>query len=339
MAGLDPDPSRRPLIDCLQPEHINFNALEEIAIEHFASRVWQGGVPARDIVFRGTFVVSTLFCFRTDSDSPPFQFMMKFPLAAFLASTFLSNLASAQEVPQKTGLPIPGEAFAVSGRQAFLIPSEKAPADRPKPWVWYAPTLNGLPGRAEQWMFEKFLAAGISIAGIDVGESYGSPDGRKFFTDLYSELTSKRGYSAKPVLLARSRGGLMTLAWAAENAEKVAAWAGIYPVSNIASYPGIARAATSYHLTEAQLTETLSLHNPIDRLKLLAEAAVPFFAIHGDADKLVPLEKNSAILSERYSALKAPMQLIVSPGQGHNMWPGFFESEELVAFVKKHAAP
>ena len=30
-----------------------------------------------------------------------------------------------------------------------------------------------------------------------------------------------RGYSARPVLLGRSRGGLMTLSWAAKWAEKV----------------------------------------------------------------------------------------------------------------------
>ena len=32
------------------------------------------------------------------------------------------------------------------------------------------------------------------------------------------------------------------------------------------------------------------------------------------------------------------MQLIVPPGQGHNMWPGFFQSQELVDFVTSHAA-
>lgn len=264
---------------------------------------------------------------------------MRLPITLLVAAFLLGNLASAQDFPQKKGLPVPGETLAVSGRQAFLIPAEQAPVGRLKPWVFYAPTLNGLPGKAEQWMFERFLAAGISIAGIDVGESYGSPDGRKFFNDLYAELTSNRGYSTKPVLLARSRGGLMTLSWAAENPGKVAAWAGIYPVSNIASYPGIARAAGSYHLTEAQLAETLSQHNPIDRLKPLAEAGVPLFAIHGDSDATVPLDKNSAILKSRYTEMKAPMELLIPPGQGHNMWPGFFESEELVAFVKKHASP
>jgi hypothetical protein len=33
------------------------------------------------------------------------------------------------------------------------------------------------------------------------------------------------------------------------------------------------------------------------------------------------------------------MTLIVPRDQGHNMWPGFFESEELVQFVVRHARP
>ncbi|RFC43659.1 MAG: Prolyl oligopeptidase family protein [Verrucomicrobia bacterium] len=264
---------------------------------------------------------------------------MKRTLLALLAATASFSVTRAVDLPEKKGLPFPGETLSVSRRQAFLISSEKAPAEGPRPWVWYAPTLFGLPGDAEKWIFERLLASGIAIAGIDVGESYGSPEGRQCFSELYAELTTKRGYSHKPVLLARSRGGLMTLGWAAENPERVAAWAGIYPVSNISSYPGIKRAAPSYKLTEAELTEQLDKHNPIDRLKPLAEAGIPFFAIHGDSDKIVPLETNSALLKERYTALNGSMELTVPAGQGHNMWPGFFESEEMVAFIKRHALP
>lgn len=186
-------------------------------------------------------------------------------------------------------------------------------------------------------MFQRFLDSGIAIAGIDVGESYGNPQGRLLYSSLHQELTQQRGYSAKPVLLARSRGGLMTLAWAADNPDKVAAWAGIYPVTNIASYPGIARAASAYQTDAAGLTEQLPQHNPIDRLKPLANANIPLFAIHGDSDKLVPLDKNSGVVKERYNALGGSMHLIVPEGQGHNMWNGFFECQELVDFVKKHA--
>ena len=74
-------------------------------------------------------------------------------------------------------LPIAGEVFSVKGCTAFLIPPEQATAGNETPWVWYAPTLPGLPGPEEKWMFQKFLNAGIAVAGIDVGESHGSPAG------------------------------------------------------------------------------------------------------------------------------------------------------------------
>jgi hypothetical protein len=35
--------------------------------------------------------------------------------------------------------------------------------------------------------------------------------------------------------------------------------------------------------------------------------------------------------------LGGTMQLIVPKGQGHNMWTGFFQCAELVAFVKARA--
>jgi pimeloyl-ACP methyl ester carboxylesterase len=185
-------------------------------------------------------------------------------------------------------------------------------------------------------MFEQFRSAGIAVAGIDVGESYGSPTGQKYFSALHDKLVA-RGYSKKPVLLGRSRGGLMTLAWAASNPSKVGAFAGVYPVCDIASYPGIAKAAGAYELTPELLKERLAGFNPVDRLAPLAKAGVPLFFIHGDVDKVVPLEANSGLAAERYKALGGDAQLIVPAGQGHNMWTGFFQCAELVAFVKKHA--
>lgn len=77
--------------------------------------------------------------------------------------------------------------------------------------MWYAPTLPNLPAAEEHWMFEQFQKAGISVAGMDVGESYGSPAGRNLYTAFYTEMTTRRDFAAKPVMLGRSRGGLMTL--------------------------------------------------------------------------------------------------------------------------------
>lgn len=232
-------------------------------------------------------------------------------------------------------LPVPAEVFPVEGHAAFIIVPENP--SHPLRWVWYAPTLQGLPGVEERWMFERFVNAGIAIAGIDVGESFGSPDGRKLYTALFEELTERRGFSGKPIMLGRSRGGLMTLNWIVGNPDKTSGFAGIYPVCNLESYPGLAKACGAYHMTREQLGAKLADHNPIERLEPLAKAGVPLFAIHGDVDELVPLDKNSGEMKKRYDALGGRMKLVVPRRQGHNMWEGFFQCRELVDFVIKNA--
>ena len=241
--------------------------------------------------------------------------------------------ASAEQVvtPGSKTLPLPGEAFQLDGLDAFVIMPPDAKEDIP--WVWYAPTLRGLPARSEVWMFERFLAKGIAIAGIDVGESYGSPKGTELYTKFYDHLLKKHDFREKPCLLARSRGGLMLYSWAVEHPQSVGGVAGIYPVCNIASYPGVARAAGAYGLTAEQLKAELTKHNPIDRLKSLAKAGVPVFHIHGDSDKVVPLEANSAELAKRYREFGGPAEIDVVKGQGHNMWEGWFESQKLTDFA------
>jgi len=263
---------------------------------------------------------------------------MKAKRECLLCSLLLVSLAThamtgedATSVKKK--LPLPGVVFQVEGRTAFLILPKERAQGVPTPWVWYAPTLPRLPGPEERWMFEKFLAAGIAIAGVDVGESYGSPKGRAIYSALHKELVGKRGLSKKACLLPRSRGGLMLYNWGCENADSVACVAGIYPVCNVTSYPGVAKACRAYEMTAAELTAQLAKHNPIDRLAPLAKAKVPIFHIHGDKDSVVPLKDNSGEVAKRYRALGGAMELVVPPGQGHNMWKGFFQCQELVDFV------
>ena len=261
------------------------------------------------------------------------------PYRVLLLLLFLLNLVPAMAEDQSKMLPLPGEVFKVEGAAAFVILPDAKPGGPPIPWVWYAPTLPGLPGKEEQWMFERFTKAGIAIAGIDVGESFGNPAGRALFTAFHAHLTTTRGFAPKAVMLARSRGGLMALCWAAEHPDKIAAFAGIYPVCNLASYPGLEKAAGAYHLSAGELAARLVEHNPPDRLAPLAKAGVPFFAIHGDKDEVVPLEANSLEIQKRYSALGGRMHLIIPAGQGHNMWSGFFECQALVDFVTATAVP
>jgi len=263
------------------------------------------------------------------------------PLGALCAETAQGAKRDADTAKPQKALPLPGEVFEVDGRTAFVIlpAAGNLHTNRPTPWVWYAPTLPALPEAREQWMFERFLAAGIAVAGVDVGESYGNPQGRAHFTAFYRELVERRGFSRKPCLLARSRGGLILYNWAAEHPDSVGCIAGIYPVCNLRSWPGLNKACGAYGLSAEQLDKQLAQHNPIDRLAPLAKAGVPIFHIHGDTDDVVPLQDNSGLLASRYRELGGAMRLRIPPGQGHNVWDGFFQCRELVEFVIAHASP
>jgi len=255
-------------------------------------------------------------------------------LALSLSLTTLS-FGQAEITAGNKKLPLTGESFRLNGHDAFVILPKKV--DKETPWIWYAPTLPLLPAKEEAWMFERFLAKGIAIAGIDVGESYGSLAGRKIYSDFYQHLVTNRKFSKKPCLLARSRGGLMLYNWAVENPGKVGGIAGLYPVCNVTSYPGIVKTAKEYEMTVSELEAQLHQHNPIDRLKPLAEAGVPILHLHGDSDKIVPHEKNTAIIAERYKKLGGTIEVQLVKDQGHNMWKGWFQSEKLATFAIERA--
>ena len=71
-----------------------------------------------------------------------------------------------------------------------------------------------------------------------------------------------------------------------------------------------------YGLTEA---EALAYrHNPIDNLAPLAKAGVPVLSVVGDADDVVPLRENTAIVEKRYKALGEPITVIVKKGVDHH---------------------
>ncbi len=238
------------------------------------------------------------------------------------------------------GLALPeGENFTVEDHPAFVFLPPTDKRTTPQPWIFYAPTLPGLPDEAERWMHEQFLAAGIAVAGVDVGEAYGSPKSLAVFDALYRELADRRGFAEKPGLLGRSRGGLWMTGWALANPDRVAGIAGIYPVFDFRSYPGIEKVAPAYGFTPDELGARADEFNPIMRIGELARARIPVILIHGDADRIVPLEENSTEFVRRYreAGAESLVQLIVLEGQGHNFFEGFFRSQTVVDFVISHA--
>ena len=236
-----------------------------------------------------------------------------------------------------TKLPLPAECFAVNGRNAFVMTPEQPAAGNP--WVWYAPTLNAYPHQSQQYYFEQLLAHGIAVAGYDLGEARGAPGSSGKFTDFYEAMLEK-SYSAKPVLLGQSRGGLMMLCWAFRNPDKVGAFAGIYPVCNIASWPLLGSKGTvlaDYGMSEEAILKQLDLYNPPANMTALAKAGVPMFIIHGDSDRVVPYRDNSALIKTAYEKAGGDIEVKMGPGKGHAEVPEFFRDQDLLKFIFKQA--
>ena len=225
----------------------------------------------------------------------------------------------------------------VAGHDAYLALPEGVDAGQKTPWLWYCPSDYKLPGKLEQWMMKQCLDNGIAVAGIDVKGDFGTPAGRKIFTAFHKELTEKHGLTKKACMLARSYGGTQMYNWAAEHPESVACLAGIYPVCNLASYPGMKSAAGKYGMSQEEFAKELKSHNPIDRLAPLAKAKVPIYHNTGDVDTLVPPMDNSFLVEKRYKSLGGPMTVTIFEGQGHNYWTGFFEDQAMADFIIKHA--
>jgi len=255
---------------------------------------------------------------------------------AVLCSAWLVRAAElVRAALPSTRLELPGENFEVNGRPAFLYLPEPSKRSNPQPWIFYAPTLPPYPDAGERWMHEHFLEAGVAVAGIDVGEAYGSPESHKHFDALYDELVNRRNFAKKVVLLGRSRGGLWVSSWAIANPSRVAAIAGIYPVFDFTTYPGLEKAAPAYGLSADALKARQDEFNPIKRVSLLAQAKIPVFLIHGDSDKVVPLEPNSGAFLKEYQKAGAESLITLQTleKQGHNIYEGFFRSQALVDFV------
>ncbi len=225
--------------------------------------------------------------------------------------------------------------FLVDGHMGFVVEPVVPAINGKKPWVWYAPTIGNYPNKSNSWLFERLGQHGFWICGIDVGESCGSPAGCDVYSKFYDTLMVRYHLDPKACLIPQSRGGLMLYNWAEEpgNSIKVSRIAGIYPVCDLSSYPGASRGAAAYGMSPDSFMLHIKEHNPIDRLKPLSEAGVRIFHIHGDNDVVVPVNKNSQVIYDRYKAMGGDVTLVIIPGKGHEEIPEYFQSQELLNFL------
>ena len=230
--------------------------------------------------------------------------------------------------------------FQVDGRRCWVV-APKSPAPG-RPWIWRARFFGHEP-QADIAL----LKHGFHVAYCDVAGLFGSPQAVRHWTAFYRVMTEEHGFAKRPALEGMSRGGLIIYNWAAAHPDKVACIYGDAPVVDFKSWPagkgkgkGSPKAwmdcLKAYGLTEA---EALAYkRNPIDNLAPLAQAGVPLLHVVGDADVVVPVAENTAILEQRYRPLGGRIQVIHKPGVGHHPH-SLKDPAPIVAFVLKHCRP
>ena len=208
----------------------------------------------------------------------------------------------------------------MDGYQGLLVRPKQVANGRP--WIWRARFFGH-----EPQVDLALLEEGFHLAYCDVADLFGSPLAVERWNSFYQRMTSEYQLSARPVLEGMSRGGLIIYNWAAANPDKVACIYADAPVCDIRSWPGGKKLGPgnaqawqqclkAYGLTDA--TALQARVNPIDNLEPLAKAQVPLLHVVGDADEVVPVEENTAILEERYRELGGSIQVIHKPGVGHH---------------------
>lgn len=215
--------------------------------------------------------------------------------------------------------------FEYQNRKCVIVaPRKKAEGN---PWIWRARFFGH-----EPQLDVALLEHGFHVAYIDVAGLFGSPKAVGIWNGFYGHVTSTYNFDSRPVLEGMSRGGLIIFNWAKVNPQKVSCIYGDAPVCDIKSWPGgngkgkgsadaWRQCLAAYGMTELQATDSNSAAsrcNPIDGLDGLAKAGVPILCVVGDADDVVPVEENTAILEQRYRELGGSIQVIHKPGVGHH---------------------
>jgi len=210
--------------------------------------------------------------------------------------------------------------FTRDGRSCIVVAPKAAAQGRP--WIWRARFFGHEP-QTDLALLER----GYHVAYVDVAGLFGAPEAVAIWDRFYGYLTQEHGFARRVALEGMSRGGLIVYNWAAKNPEKVCCIYADAPVCDIRSWPGGKGAGAghassweqcleAYGLTESQaLTAACS---PIDQLEPLARAQVPLLHVVGDADEVVPVAENTAVLEQRYRAFGGSILVIHKKGVGHH---------------------
>lgn len=227
--------------------------------------------------------------------------------------------------------------FLLEGREALVVfPKE---AVKGHPWVWRAEFFDAF-AQADMALLDQ----GWAIAYFALSNQYGCPGAVEKMNMFHNHVTHTYGLARKAALFGFSRGGLYAFNYAAAYPENVMLLYLDAPVLDIRSWPGGKGAGIGSPTEWEQCLEVYDIAeeeadkfrgSPLDNIAPVAQAGIPILIVAGDADEVVPLAENAAILEARYRKLGGQITMIVKPGVGHH--PHSLEDPRpIVEWIQEH---
>lgn len=180
---------------------------------------------------------------------------------------------------------------------------------------------------------EDLLDHGFYHVHIDAFAYKASPEGIRIMSKFQDFLQSL-GLSEKANLIGMSWGGYFSLRYAEENPHRIAAVYLDAPLCNSAD-PAEVAADRNKQISEqyGMSTEELksSKLNPLNNIKPLVDAGIPFMAAVGEDDIVVVIDNNFNIFEKRFIELGGTIKTIRRGAWGHHPH-GLDEPEQLLKF-------
>jgi len=236
--------------------------------------------------------------------------------------------------------------FTVDGRPCWVaVPRAPRPGN---PWVWCFDFPEAFDTRTG---VIPLVESGFHYVHMDVGNTFGGTAALAHYDAFYEHLVAK-GLSPKATLVGISWGGLSAYRFAAKNPGRVTCIYGDAPVCDFTSWPGgkgkgrgspadwkslLAHYGFEGEEDAKQRIKALAHINPENHFGALAEANIPLIHVVGDADDIVPVEENTAVVEQRYKALGGAITVFHKPGVGHHPH-GLDDPTPVVNLIKEYTA-
>ena len=194
----------------------------------------------------------------------------------------------------------------VGGRESYIVFPDVPLPD--KPWVWRTEFFG-----AFDTVDLALLNEGWCLAYHKASDMYGCPQAMEYFREFQDMVEHKFVLSPKPVLFGFSRGGLYAVNYALKYPNRVGCLYLDAPVLDMTTWPG-------FHGETKESRDCMKCYgdafeNPIDKV---SELTVPVILVAGDADDLVPMDKNAQRMYDIYKNAGGNVEFIIKGGVGHH---------------------